>query len=98
MTGVPPAPTLPPALDVAPATTTAEENLHTSGQRRVNIIWEGTQAAIALSVVAAVIYCAVVTIEAASLVNMAYLIVGFYFGRTNHERSGGVGGAWAGRR
>jgi len=70
----------------------------TAGQRRINMVWEATQATIALSVVAAVIYCALMQIESNSLVNMSYLIVGFYFGRTNHQRVGGIGGETAGTR
>jgi hypothetical protein len=36
---------------VAPPATTAEEDRHAAGQRRINIIWELTQAGIALSVI-----------------------------------------------
>ena len=32
------------------------------------------------------------------LTNTVSTVVGFYFGRTNHEKSGGVGGDEAGRR
>lgn len=71
-------------------TTTSEEDLHSGSQRRINLIWEFTQAFIAISTIIAVIYCAIVKIEASSLVNMSYLIVGFYFGRTNHQKVGGV--------
>lgn len=73
-----------------PPTTTVEENLHSYSQRRINIIWETTQAFIAITVIVAVVFCAIYKIDAESLVNMAYLVVGFYFGRTNHEKIGGV--------
>jgi hypothetical protein len=73
-----------------PSTTTAEENRHASGQRRVNIIWEATQATIALTVAIATVYAALQGIESAALGNAFFLVVGFYFGRTNHERVGGV--------
>ena len=78
-------------------TTTAEENRKTAGQRQVNILWERTQAAIAVVVTLAYIYVSVVKIEAAGLANAFFLIVGFYFGRTNHTRTGGVGANEAGR-
>lgn len=77
-------------MEALPPTTTVEENLHSSSQRRVNIIWEITQAIIALSVITAIIFCSISKIESESLVNMGYLVVGFYFGRTNHEKVGGV--------
>jgi hypothetical protein len=32
------------------------------------------------------------------LFGVANLVTGFYFGRTNHQRSGGVGGDLAGTR
>jgi len=73
-----------------PATTTAEENRHSLGQRHVNLIWEFTQALIAFSVTAAKIYLAVAMILNPSLDNAFFLVIGFYFGRTNHQRVGGV--------
>lgn len=81
-----------------PATTTGEENLHSASQRRVNIIWEVTQAFVATSLTVAYLYCAVSKIESATLNNAFFLVVGFYFGRTNHTRSGGVDGQYAGSR
>ena len=83
---------------VAP-TTTLQEDLTTAGQRRVNIIWEMTQAAIAISVVFSNMVVGAAqglgytkaetypTILSSSL----FLIVGFYFSRTNHAAIGGVG-------
>lgn len=75
-----------------------------AGQRRVNIIWERTQAVIALSVVGVALLLAAYIIAtpfdidriAASpaftyLVGASNLVIGFYFGRTNHQRIGGVG-------
>src|SRR5678815_231927 len=83
---------------VAP-TTTAQEDLTTAGQRRINVIWEMTQAVIAIVVVAANMI-----VGAAQGLGMAknetyptilssalFLIVGFYFSRTNHAAIGGVG-------
>lgn len=88
-----------PAQSTAPVTT-AEENRKTAGQRRINAIWEVTQAVIAVSVTAQ-------TLRVAGslamndkgemgafllLSNAFFLVIGFYFGRTNHQRTGGVGG------
>lgn len=85
--------------DQLPATTTAEQNLRTAGQRRVNLIWEYTQALIAAGVVIAnIIYAfALLFVDNVSsnavqasglLANAFFLVIGFYFGRTNHARIG----------
>jgi len=79
-----------PDPDAAPATTTTEENRHALGQRRVNLIWEGTQASIAVAVTLATLYGALNHVESPALSNAFFLVVGFYFGRTNHQRVGGV--------
>jgi len=81
-----------PLLNAAP-TTTLEENLHSASQRKVNLIWEFTQAAIALGVVFANILAVFMLVSpdgSPLLANAFFLIVGFYFGRTNHSRVGGV--------
>lgn len=86
-----------------PATTTSEQNRHAasarealalraSGQRRVNIVWEGTQALMALLLTAAEIFCAVNDINAKALDVAFGAVVTMYFIRTNHTRTGGVGG------
>lgn len=73
-------------------TTTAEQNLRTASQRKINFVWEYTQAAIALLIVVAnVVYVFVILFVpnppmAAILTNAFFLVVGFYFGRTNHAR------------
>ena len=69
------------------------------GQRRINLIWEATQSVIALLVTATTLYVAATLAvsgkaDAAAfllLSNAFFLVVGFYFGRTNHTRVGGVG-------
>jgi hypothetical protein len=69
------------------------------GQRRINLIWEITQAIVAVSVTFATLYTAVsLTIDGTPdsaafllLSNAFFLVSGFYFGRTNHQRIGGVG-------
>ena len=73
------------------ATTTLEEDRFTRSQRHLNLVWELTQAAIAVGIVGATIYAAFTpAIQADLLNNMCFLIVGFYFGRTNHARTGGT--------
>jgi len=74
-----------------PATTTEQEDIVTAGQRKVNLVWERTQAIIALSVTIALIYVSIMKIESEELKNAFFLIVGFYFSRTNHAAIGGVG-------
>lgn len=83
-----------------PAKTTFQEDLVTAGQRRVNLVWEYTQASIAIVVVLANMIVAVYTgllmedkkVEFPSVLsNTLFLIVGFYFSRTNHAAIGGVG-------
>lgn len=82
-----------------PAKTTFQEDLTVAGQRRVNLIWEYTQATIALMVI-----LANVIVGAARglgyggpseypiiLSSSLFLIVGFYFSRTNHQAIGGIG-------
>jgi hypothetical protein len=86
---------------VLPPTTTREEDRHSAGQRLVNITWENTQRLIALSVtwvslsIAAwlAMMGATESVQTAALVfvfGVANLVIGFYFGRTNHTRVGGV--------
>jgi hypothetical protein len=84
-------------------------DLGSYGKRRVNLIWERTQAIIALSVVEISLVVGAfmvvrdsygpVSLPAAGspgslafvfLASVANLVIGFYFGRTNHERMGGV--------
>lgn len=74
-----------------PPDKTEEEQVVTAGQRRINLMWEGTQALIALAVTAALIYVSVKAIDSEELKNAFFLIIGFYFSRTNHTAVGGVG-------
>lgn len=82
-----------------PSTTTVEQNLRTASQRKVNLIWEYTQALIALMIVFAnviyiflLLFVPILTSQAANasvlLANAFFLVIGFYFGRTNHARIG----------
>lgn len=83
---------------VAP-TTTVQQDLVSAGQRRVNILWEVTQAAIAIIVTCGTMYVAAVLVLQGSataatafllLSNAFFMIVTSYFQRTNHTRTGGV--------
>jgi len=79
-------------------TTTAEQDLRTAGQRSLNRIWEMTQAGIAIGVVSAnLLYVfvspflpAVTNSNSELLKNAFFLVLGFYFGRTNHARIGDI--------
>jgi len=100
--------TTPAGDEVTTPTTTQEQNRATVGQRRINLIWETQQAAIATGVVAVVLYVsaritlAILDKEATEqqtamavtafmlLSNIVNLVIGFYFGRTNHQKVGGV--------
>lgn len=87
-----------PPLD---PTTTAQEDLTTAGQRRINLIWEYTQAMIALIVVATTMSVSALTAyyqnrgmegQVPNLIAVAFgTVVGFYFSRTNHAAIGGIG-------
>lgn len=94
----------------------SEHERKAAGQRRINIIWELTQASVALAVTGTTLFVAGViartvaypasseamTAAAAAafllLSNAFFLVIGFYFGRTNHQRTGGIGGEAAGSR
>lgn len=72
-------------------TTTVQEDVTKAGQRRINLIWEFTQALIAVSITWACIYISIKKIESDVLTNAFFLIVSMYFVRTNHSLTGGVG-------
>lgn len=78
--------------DNLPSKTTAEDDLLSAGKRRINLIWEMTQAIIAVLVTAAVIYAALSGKDSQVLGNAFTLIVAIYFVRMNHTKVGGVGG------
>lgn len=81
------------------ATTTTQQDLTTAGQRKVNLVWEYTQAFIAIVVIVANVAMGIVfgvqRIPAGEypivLSSSLFLIVGFYFSRTNHQAIGGTG-------
>ncbi len=81
-----------------PAQTTFQQDLVSAGQRRINLIWEWTQSVISILVVVANLIVAIydgMHQEAPNfpvvLSSSLFLIVGFYFSRTNHSAVGGVG-------
>jgi len=90
---------------VAQEANISAEVKRTAGQRVINAIWECTQAFIAIVVTSSTLYASVQLVlkgekmEAAFLLlsNAFFLVIGFYFGRTNHTRMGGVGANEAGR-
>lgn len=99
------------AESLSPSTTSEQDRI-TAGQRTINLIWETTQMRIAVSVIWASLFVAALLavmgmwlgtpdMQLAAIVflfGVANLVTGFYFGRTNHQRSGGVGGDTAGSR
>jgi hypothetical protein len=90
-----------------PARTTFQQDLTTAGQRVINLKWESTQQIIAVAVsLFTLSVCAWVVVAGNSelsqsafifLTNIAFLVVGTYFQRTNHTKTGGVAENSAGR-
>lgn len=79
--------------------TTAEEDKHSASQRDINRTWERTQSALALSfILCAEIVIIFIIVKIADLRSTAFnflctivgTVIGFYFGRTNHQTVGGV--------
>lgn len=80
--------------------------LASAGHRAINAIWETTQMRVALSVIWGSLGVAAALsvfgkwlgspdLQLAAVVflfGVANLVTGFYFGRTNHVRTGGIGG------
>lgn len=83
--------------NIAPTTTAAEDAVP-AGQRRINLIWEITQAFVAISVTGSTLYVAAqLAVKGGTetpfllLSNAFFLVVGTYITRTNHQKIGGVG-------
>lgn len=77
-----------------PPTTTIQDDLRLANRRQLNRVWEMTQASIAVIVTFATLYAAVFvpTVDKAQftfLTNVLFVVIGFYFGRTNHTRPDG---------
>lgn len=92
------------AKTVASKAQTDARVLTAAGQRQTSNLWERTQQVIALGVVFASLTTAMFLIVFGALqrgdaepvafvflASVANLVIGFYFGRTNHTRTGGVG-------
>lgn len=78
---------------VAEPKSTAEEDRKSLGQRHINLIWESTQAIIAISITASIIYVEAITgRHSEGLSNAFTAIIMVYFIRMNHVKIGGVGG------
>lgn len=78
--------------------TTVQQDLTFLGQRKINLIWEYSQAAIAMIVVVCNMAAALFYVFHLKDTNVPpvlssslFLVIGFYFGRTNHSQIGGVG-------
>lgn len=82
-----------PPLSVPP-NTTQEEDRYTRGQRKINLIWEVTQAIVTIMIIGAhitAVFVPVASQQAASaLTNVMMVVVTFYYVRTNHKRTGGT--------
>jgi hypothetical protein len=87
-------------VEPLPPTTTAQQDITHAGQRRINLIWEVTQAFIAIIVVLGNIIVGVFRgMELVKtdkefpfiLSSALFLVIGFYFSRTNHAAIGGIG-------
>lgn len=74
-----------------PPKTTFQEDITVAGQRRINLIWEVTQSVVAITVTFAIIYGSLFKATNEALSNAFFLIIGFYFSRTNHQAIGGIG-------
>lgn len=80
-----------------PPTTTLQEDLILSGQRHINKTWEYTQSVVTVLITCAMIYCAIRGIDAKIIEYGFIAIVSTYYARTNHTKTGGVGGGEVGR-
>jgi len=83
-----------------PATTTFQQDVTARGQRHINVMWERTQQIIAVAVTLFTLtICAFLIgrgpaelklLAFTLLSNVFFLVVGTYFQRTNHTKTGGV--------
>jgi hypothetical protein len=74
-----------------PPTTTAQQDITTAGQRRINLIWEFTQGTIAVLITLAIIYLGIINKANKTLEDAFIMIITMYFVRTNHSIIGGIG-------
>lgn len=76
-------------LNIAP-TTTAAEDLTKAGQRRINLIWEWTQAIIAVLITLSFVLSVFWKMNSIELSVAFTMIVSMYLVRTNHTKQGGI--------
>lgn len=90
----------PDPIDHSPLapTTTAQQDITLASQRRINLIWERTQATLAIFVVVATLGISAFQVMTGKMEQIPTIfstgfgmVVGFYFGRTNHSMIGGTG-------
>lgn len=82
---------------IVPPTTTAEQDRTTRSQRRINLIWEVTQAFVTASITLAEIYTQLHKIDSAMLNAAFFAVISTYLARTNHTKVGGIGPHYTGR-
>lgn len=99
---MPDQPSLPPDTtaqeDVSSQNQRDEEALLKVGQRRINLIWETTQAIVAIVVTVATLFVAAKlalsekaeTAAFLLLSNAFFVVISTYLTRTNHTKQGGV--------
>lgn len=70
----------------------AVATIATKNRQQTNLIWERTQAAIAIGTTLAYLVAQIFgrATPAEGLANAFFLVIGFYFGRTNHARPSGT--------
>lgn len=70
----------------------SQDALTYAGQRRINIMWEATQSLLSLSIVGTVLLMCVTEKPVPEVLKyMAASVIAWYFARTNHVNTGGVG-------
>ena len=74
-----------------PPTTTHQEDVVAQGQRKINLIWEITQAIVAITITFSAIYTELAGIDSQLINGAFFLVIGIYLQRTNHNVIGGVG-------
>lgn len=89
-----------PALEIKATRLSEAEILAVARHQKINMVWEYTQAYMAVLVITTVLatatYIAITTrddskrdVALAFMIGLSNLVAGFYFGRTNHTRPTG---------
>lgn len=82
---------------LVPPTTTAEQDRVTRSQRRINLIWELTQAGVTAAITSAEIYAQLHGLHSEMLNAAFFAVISTYLARTNHTKVGGVPAHYTGR-